>query len=206
MKLFILGGTGNTGAALVEQGLARGHQMTTFGRKAVDVPGGNGAVTSKIGDPMNADQLAAALGGHDVVLSVLGTRGLGGGGTTVLVDAAAATTKAMQTANVRRLVIVSSTLSDPNQDWLPGFLAKTLLKHHAADQRAMESVVTATSLDWTIVRPPRLTNGALTKQLNVADEQLTKGASSMSRKDVAHCMLDIAESGNYKRKVVWVRR
>jgi hypothetical protein len=63
MRLFVLGATGKTGQALVAK---------TF--------------HAVVGNPMRADDLATALPGHDAVLSVLGTRGLG---ATSGVDAAA---------------------------------------------------------------------------------------------------------------------
>ncbi len=206
VKLFVIGATGATGTALVKQGLERGHQVTAFSRSPMKGFDGASALVSHVGDPMRTEELAAVLGGHDVVLSALGTRGLGGGGTTVLVDGVKATMTAMQTVKLRRLIIISSTLNDPNQPWLPRFLARTLLKHHAADQREMEKVIAATDVNWTVVRPPRLTNGALTKNYKVADEQITEGAAAMSREDVAHSMLDIAEQGGHARKVTWVRR
>src|SRR5450759_3057301 len=109
MKLFVLGATGKTGGALVAQAVARGHGVTTFGRSPFA-----GADKAKVlnisGNPMNEAELADALPGHDAVLSVLGTRGLGA--TTVLVDSSRATIAAMRKAGVRRLVILSSALLD----------------------------------------------------------------------------------------------
>src|SRR5690242_21575756 len=38
-------------------------------------------------------------------------------------------------------------------------LLNTFLKHGWADMLAMEDVVTASGVDWTVVRPPMLLNG-----------------------------------------------
>jgi putative NADH-flavin reductase len=76
MRLFVLGATGKTGRALVSQGIARGHRITAFSRSA----GGSDAnemLSSVLGDPMLASELASALPGHGAVLSVLGSRGHG---------------------------------------------------------------------------------------------------------------------------------
>ena len=93
MRLLVLGATGRTGRALVAQGLARGHTVTAFGRSAPRI-----AKTESfhvvIGNPMHADEFAAALTGQEAVLSALGTRGLRP--TSVLVDAARAGIEAMQ--------------------------------------------------------------------------------------------------------------
>jgi putative NADH-flavin reductase len=94
LRLFVLGATGKTGSAIVAQGLARGHHITTFGRTAFT--GTSTLLHNVTGNPMHADELAAALPGHDAVLSVLGTRGLGA--TSVLADGVGATIAAMGSA------------------------------------------------------------------------------------------------------------
>ena len=71
----------------------------------------------------------------------------------------------------------------------------------------MEAAVIGSDIDWTILRPPMTTNGPLTRRYEViagsepADARRTK----MSRSDVAHMMLEIAESGANARQIVWIR-
>src|SRR3954469_11357790 len=115
MRLFVLGGTGRTGSALIAQGLARGHEITTFGRSAFG--GGSQLLRVIVGNPMDANALAAELPGSDVVLSAMGTRGLGV--TSVLADSVRATIEAMRFVGVRRLVILSSSLLDSKIGRLP---------------------------------------------------------------------------------------
>jgi putative NADH-flavin reductase len=204
MRLFVLGATGKTGQALVAQGLARGHAITAFGRSAL-----RGDTTEKfhvvVGSPMRADDLATALPGHDAVLSVLGTRGLGA--TLVLVDSARATIEAMHRARVRRLVIISSSLVDPRSGWLSVLAARTLLRHTASDQRAMERLVTQSELDWTVLRPALFGDGGLTGHyaVSAASAGIPVSRAGMSREDVAHMMLDTVERGAYVREIVWLR-
>ena len=67
IRLFVIGATGRTGRLLVEQALGRGHRVTAFVRN----PASLGPATNLdivVGDPRNADPLAAALPGHDVVV------------------------------------------------------------------------------------------------------------------------------------------
>jgi putative NADH-flavin reductase len=151
---------------------------------------------------MHANDLAAALPGNDVVLSALGTRGLGA--TSVLADAARATIEAMRRAGVRRLVIVSSSLLDSNIGWFPRFVGRTFLRHHAHDQRAMEKQVTESDLDWTVLRAPRFNNSAFTGRYRVSaqSEQTETLGVPMSREDVACMMLDTAERGNHVKQIV----
>jgi putative NADH-flavin reductase len=204
MRLFVLGATGKTGQALVAQGLARGHAITAFGRSA---PRGDRTETFHVvvGNPMRADDLLAALPGHDAVLSALGTRGLGA--TSVLADSARASIEAMQRARVRRLVVISSSLVDPQSGWLSRVAARTLLRHTASDQRAMEQLVTESALDWTVLRPARLGDGVLTGHYAVAAASagIPVSRAGMSREDLAHMMLDTVERGAHVREIVWLR-
>ena len=200
MRLFVLGATGRTGKALVAQGLARGHEITTFGRSAFN--GKAKSLRVVVGNPMQANDLAAALAGNDIVLSALGTRGLGA--TSVLADSVRATIEAMRYAGVRRLVIVSSLLLDPNIGRIPRFLRRTFLRHHVHDQRAMEKQVTESDLEWTVLRAARFKNGPFTGRyvVNAESEQTETSGVPMSREDVACMVLDTAERGNYIRQIV----
>ncbi len=200
MRLFVLGATGRTGKALVAQGLARGHEITAFGRSAFN--GKAKSLRVVVGNPMQANDLAAALAGNDIVLSALGTRGLGA--TSVLADSVRATIEAMRYAGVRRLVIVSSLLLDPNIGRIPRFLRRTFLRHHVHDQRAMEKQVTESDLEWTVLRAARFKNGPFTGRyvVNAESEQTETSGAPMSREDVACMALDTAERGNYIRQIV----
>src|SRR5207245_2604186 len=66
------------------------------------------------GDVLNADQLTAALPGHDVVASILGRRSTNG--ATLLSDGAVAMLKALQTSGVRRYIVVSQGLLFPSRN------------------------------------------------------------------------------------------
>ncbi len=200
MRLFVLGATGRTGSALVAQGLARGHEITTFGRSAFG--GMAKSLRIVVGNPMHANDLAAVLPGNDVVLSALGTRGLGA--TSVLADGVRATIEAMHCAGVSRLVIVSSALLDSNIGWFPRFIGHTFLRNHVHDQRAMEKQVMESNLDWTVLRAPRFNNSAFTGRYTVSAQSEQTGPSEvpMGREDVACMMLDTAERGNHVKQIV----
>lgn len=203
LRLFILGATGKTGGALVAQALAHGHFVTTFGRSSFQ--GADKAkVTSISGNPMSEQELADALPGHDAVLSVLGTRGLRA--TKVLDDSSRATIGAMRKAGVRRLVILSSALLDKNIGIVDRIVGRTILRHFSSDQRAMEKVVSASKLDWTILRPSRMTNSAPEgKSTTTLGEPPTSAGMRIRKEEVARVMLDVVENGKNLGKLVHVR-
>jgi putative NADH-flavin reductase len=70
----------------------------------------------------------------------------------------------------------------------------------------MERIVVASGLDWTIVRPPRLTNGPLTGRYRVENGRLPgrSALASISRADVAHFLLSELENRTHLQHIVGV--
>jgi putative NADH-flavin reductase len=200
MRLFILGATGGTGRALVDQALERGHQVTAFVRspQKLSVPWEGLSVLR--GDPRSVAELSAALPGHDSVLSALGPPGLGR--TMILRECARSTVAAMQAEGPRRLLVVSAAVLFRGAGILTALLRRTMLRNVAEDAAEMERVVMASGLDWTIARPPRLTNGPLTGRYRVGDGRLPRGSLTLSRADVAHFLLDELEHGAHAHQIV----
>lgn len=60
------------------------------------------------------------------------------------------------------------------------------------DLAAMEDALRASPLEWTIVRPPRLTDGPLTGRYRTAVDRNVRGGLTVSRADLAHLMLRAA--------------
>jgi putative NADH-flavin reductase len=188
---------------LVAQAVEHGHSVTTFGR-SLFTGSQSGEILSIVGDPMSASELADALPGHDAVLSVLGTRGLGA--TSVLEDGSRATIAAMRKTGVKRLVILSSALLDAHIGLVNRIVGRTLLRHFSRDQRAMEKLVTASDLDWTILRPPRMTNSAPDEQsTSTLDDPPDSTGMIITKEEVARVMLDTVENGRHIRELVHVR-
>jgi putative NADH-flavin reductase len=203
MHVFIVGATGKTGTALVTQALNRGHKVTAFGRSAYVGPR-HDLLSVVNGNPLVPADLAPALLDHDAVLSALGTRGLGQ--TAVLQQGARALGEAMPRAAVKRLIVISSTLTAP-RTFGARLAARTLLRHHARDQRVMETLIAATTLDWTIVRAPPLTQGPATGGVALSDQcPPTSAPGRISRRDLAGLMLDAAEDRSYVKQMVTVCR
>lgn len=200
MRLFILGATGGTGRQLIDQALARGHHVTAFVRSPEKLRSRREGLSVQQGDPRDAAVLTAALSGHDAVLSALGPPGPRR--STILSDSARATVAAMQSTSMRRLLIVSAAILFEDMGVLAALLRRTLLKNVVIGSGEMEQIVTASNLDWTIVRPPRLTNAPLTGRYQVADNRFPPGKRTLSRADVAHFLLDELVHGAHVRQIV----
>jgi putative NADH-flavin reductase len=203
MRLFVLGATGRTGVELVDLALAR-HRVTAFVRSPEKITRRDPGLAVVKGDVHKADEVAAALAGHDAVLSTLGpTPREAMFGSTLLEHSAASTLAAMKSAGVRRFLVVSSALLFPGGSPAVGFF-RALIGHHLRDSRRMEELVEGSELEWTIARPPRL---VMTRDEGYrAEEGRLPGRMgvgvSMSWRAVAAFLLDAVERQLYARRIV----
>ena len=203
LRLVVIGATGGIGRAVIDQAKQRGHDVTAL----VRTPEKLGSLAEKVhvirGDPLDTEVVKRAIGGHDAVLSALGPPGLGH--STVQQDGARSVVAAMQSVSMKRLVIVSAALLFRDAGVLAAVLRNTLLRDVARDCAEAERIVTGTDLVWTIVRPPRLTNGSLTRNYRVADGRMPERAGALlSRADVAHFLLDEVERAQHTRRIVGI--
>jgi putative NADH-flavin reductase len=200
-RIFVLGATGGTGRAIVEQARQRGHRVTAFVRSPEKLgPAGDGLTVIR-GDPRDAGELRAVLPGHDAVLSALGPPGIRP--TTIVADCARSTVMAMQAAGVRRLLVVGVAVLFEDDGLLTAIARRTFLRNVARDSAEMERIVRASDLDWTIARPPRLTNGPLTRAYGVAEGSMPPAARlTISRADVADFLLDELEHPAHVRRII----
>jgi putative NADH-flavin reductase len=206
MKLTIIGATGGIGRRICAQAVAAGHDVTAIVRNPTAQPPGTRAVVADLAAPDPA-ALESALEGADAVLSALGPRtaadaGVVARGTNALVTA-------MTAVGVRRLIVVSAAPigtvpvpgrpNPPRHDPGDGIvmrsllspLIKRILRVTYADLALMEDGLRAGLVDWTIVRPPRLTDGPHTRTYRTAHDRNVRRGLSISRADVADLMLDL---------------
>jgi putative NADH-flavin reductase len=204
MRLFIIGATGGTGRQLIDQAIERGNEVTAFVRSPEKLGAPRGRLTVRQGDPREVADLATALADHDAVLSVLGPPGAGP--TTILRECARSTVAAMQAVGIRRLLVVSAAVLFEDMGIIVKLMRRTLLRNVAEDSAEMERVIMASGLNWTIARPPRLTNGPLTKHYRVENGRMPRGRWWVSRADVAHFLMGEVERAAHARQIVGMAR
>ena len=223
MKLTIVAATGGIGHHLLQQAVAAGHDVTTVVRNPSKLPGElSGQVRVVTADLATADPAALepAVAGADAVLSGLGPRpgqdpGVASRGTRAIVAA-------MRATDTRRVVAVSAapvgtvpspgrpnpTRHDPGDGFLMRHLLsptlKALLREGYEDLALMEEVLRDSDLDWTIVRPPRLTNRPPSGRYRTAYGQNLRRGLTVSRADVAHLMLRVLEQPETVKQVVGI--
>jgi len=193
MKLLIFGASGATGRQLVQQALDQQFSVTAFVRDPARFTLTHPNLRVVAGDVLQPDTVAAAVPGHDAVLSALGVKHNRVGDTT-LSDGTQNILEAMWTHGVKRFICETS-LGLGSSRGEEGFLFRRvvrplLLKHSFADKERQEALIQASPLDWTIVRPGGLTNGPRTGNYKVAlSFANTRIKKRVSRADVADFML-----------------
>jgi putative NADH-flavin reductase len=223
MKLTIFAATGGIGRHLLDQAVSAGHDVTAVVRNPKNLAGQAGRVRIVTADLTAPDPavLASAVDGADAVLSALGPRnprseaGIASRGTRAIVAA-------MQATGVRRIVVVSAapvgTVPSPGRPNPPkhdpgdGFfmrhlgapLAAAMFRAHYADLALMEDLLRDSGLDWTISRPPKLTDKPLTGVYRTAYGHNVRGGWSVSRADVAHHMLRVLDQPETIKQVIAV--
>jgi putative NADH-flavin reductase len=219
MRLTIIAATGAVGRELLEQALAAGHDVTAVVRNPGKLSREVRAVTADMAAPDPA-ALESAIAGRDAVLSGLGPHsnsdaGIASRGTRALVAAMGATT-------VRRGVAVSaapvSTVPSPGRPNPPkhdpgdGFFMRYLFSRIASarfgkvyvDLALMEDILADSDLEWTVVRPPQLTDKPATGTYRTAYGQNLRGGLSVPRADVAHLMLGVLDRPETIHKTIGI--
>lgn len=209
MRIVVFGAGGPTGRQLVEQALDAGHEVTAVTRRPQLFPARAGLSVADA-DATDAAAVERAVAGSDAVVSALGVPP-GRKPVTLYSTAAAHIVTAMERQGVKRLIVVSSSVLDP--DWRPSgafffnhvldpYVNRVIARTAHEDMRRMEALIRASGLDWTIARPsglfdhPRPTHAVVTE--DSADGVFT------ARADLAASMLRELSEGRYVGRAMGV--
>jgi uncharacterized protein YbjT (DUF2867 family) len=108
----------------------------------------------------------------------------------------------MKRSGVKRLVVLSAAAHFPG---IPNRIASFIMRNHMRDSLAMEEIVQGSGLDWTIARPPRLTQEDYTAHRS-REDAAPKMGFTLSRKAVAAFMLDAIEQEERVHKIVGIAK
>jgi len=208
LRLLIIGATGGTGRQLVRQALEAGHQVTAVARRPAKLNFSDPKLQVAPGDVLDLRSLEAVMPGHDAVLCALGHKQFFWP-TKILSEGTANIIQAMQSANVPRLICESSlgVGSTSGQVGLIGnlFVYPLILPFYSWDKLRQEKIIEESDLDWVIIRPAKLTDGAARGQYRHGPE--VGGyfmPVSIARADVAAFMLEQLRNDRYLGSAVGI--
>ncbi len=202
-KILVLGATGGTGRLIVEQAVARGHDVAVLVRSAEKAKNLKGAKII-VGDARDEAALRQAVKGREAVVSALGTPASPFKEVTLLSTATRALVKAMEAENVSRLVAITG-IGAGDSAGHGGFLFDKLifpllLRNVYADKDRQEAIVKNSGLAWTLVRPSVLNNKPGRGTIKAIEDLSDFHGGSISREDVAKFVLDQVSAD------AWLRR
>ena len=200
-RILIIGATGGTGRILVHEALERGYTVTAFVRDPSKLAVEHPKLKIIRGDVLDRESVAAAVRGHDAVISALGHKRFFYP-TRILSDGTRNILSAMETHKVRRFVC-ETALGTGNTVGRLGllydlFVIPLVLPFYFYDKTRQEKLIAASETDWVIVRPGILTNSAKRGSFRHGfDVGSFFRSVRISRADVADFMIDQLESDTY---------
>ena len=207
MKLILFGVTGDTGSTLLDLALAHGHEVVAVARRPERVTQQHPMLTVLPGDVAAAATLVAPITGADAVISCVGVSSplQARKGTTVYSVGTRNLVAAMRQTGCTRLVVVSSAGVAPRKGapLVYRLLVKPFFLEPAyRDMRVMEQELSATALNWTIVRPPYLTGAPLRTDYRLSPDRNFDDDRPLARASLAHFLLTEVETPRFVRRVV----
>jgi len=204
MKLLLLGATGPTGRQFLDAALQSGDSVTALVRNPTALSDRAEQVTLITGNATSERDVAAAMSGQDAVVSALG-RGSSVTADDLFTRASAAVIGAAEETGVHRLVWLSAFGVGHTYDWASTpqkLIFRTLMRSIYANKEIADKRISSSALDWTVVYPTRLTDGAATGSFRSGERLPMTGLPTISRADVAAFMLSEAHQGEWTRRSV----
>lgn len=208
MKIALIGASGFTGTAILNEALNRGHQVTAIARHPEKITVKNDHLTLKATDASNVSELAEALKGHDAIISCYNASWTSPSMYDDFMQGSEKIQEALQRSGVKRFMVMGGAgsleiapgvqLVDTPEfpaDWKAGATA-------ARDY--LNILRKETELEWTFISPainlhPGTRTGKfrLGKDNPVFDDQQQ---SNISAEDLAVAVVDALEQGKFIRE------
>lgn len=166
MNIVILGATGFSGSAVLDEALRRGHRVTVLVRDRRRWHRSHDNLRVVEGDALDPLALSRILQGQEALIQCLGVGGKGDGKpNTFISDATRLIVGEMERQGVRRLIAMSNVGAGNSIAFMPRFFTRFILPWFMRwlqviidDKNRMEPLIMNSALDWTIVRCPNITD------------------------------------------------
>jgi putative NADH-flavin reductase len=200
MKIAVIGASAGVGLEVVKQLIEAGDSVTTLSRTTDSIPD-SPHVTKVQGSALSEADVVRTIEGADSVLVTLGT-GMSTKATGLYPKASRVLLKVLANLPNKPPVIVLTGFGAGDSWDYNSFFMKWMftlfLKEAYTEKTQMEQLISSGYSNSMFVRPGRLTNGALTQEYRVtASLDTSTKIGSVSRKDVAHFMVDQARNPTY---------
>ncbi|MFC9896030.1 NAD(P)-dependent oxidoreductase [Nocardia sp. NPDC127579] len=219
MRIGVFGATGTIGARVAIEARRRGHEVTAFARDAARFPAATADTTWQVANWLDADSIADAIDGLDVVISAVNA---GHGIDDTIVNAqnfvigARAMVRALERHPETRVISVggggSLEVAPGLQLVDTGTEFTTILTDVLGVPAEYRTVILAlrealhvyrlSNRKWTYLSPSsgRIDPGTRTGRYRVGDDQILPADTDISAEDLAVALLDEAEHPRYLQR------
>jgi putative NADH-flavin reductase len=203
MNIAIFGASGATGHELVKQALGQGHRVTAFVRNPAKLRIRDDHLKVLKGDVSDYSAVAEAVQQQDVAMSALGAK-TPFKRNSDLIAGVRHIVKAMEHAHISRFIYLSFAGVEEGRRHF-GFFFKyviaPVLTNVIKDHEEKENIIKQSNLNWTIVRPPKLTNGSHTGVFRSGENIKQRSMLlAISRADVADFMVQQLTDRSFIKK------
>ena len=203
MRILIFGASGATGLELVKKALEQEHDVTAFVRDLSKLPLAHNNLRVIQGDVKDYKAVEQGIKDQDAVLSALGASSPFKR-DPILITGVKNIIRSMQELNVKRFIYLSFIgVSESRKDagFVINHILAPLLHAAVADHEEKENLIKASNLEWTIVRPPKLTNGSPKGIYRSGEDIKPKSLiPTLSRADLADFLLKQVFDKTFLRK------
>ena len=205
MKIIVFGATGGVGQYVVKQALEKGFEVTAFVRTPSKMEAAHEQLHIIQGNAFNKEEVAAAIAGHDVVVSCLGSS-QGMKKSTEIEEMTKNIVDGMQAHQIKRIVYTASAGINKEIPGISGKLVMKMLKNALTDHRNAVDYIEAHKLNFTIARPMGLTNDAFTGTYRESKTGIPEKAKSIPRADVAHFIVKALSDKQYEYSSIGIAK
>jgi len=200
VNILVLGANGQLGRAVVARLAGDSHRVRAFMRHP-DASTGRPNIELFRGDATDETAAVAASRGEDAVVNTIGS------GTvrrnTIESDTTRVILRALARTPVKRYIAMSAGMVAPVSFVFDNIIRPLLLGNLYREHRLVEKLVRSSDLDWTIVRPPRLSNRPPRGYLEATTER-PRGPIIISRADVADFIAKVLANDAYRHQAVFL--
>ena len=214
MKILLLGATGRTGAHVLDCALQKGYSVSCLVRKPERLKQ-HPNLSIFEGNSNNPINLQNAMEGCQAIISVLNISRTSDfpwarlrTPKTFLSDTMNTIIGLAKKNNIKRIVLCSAWGAAETRKDVPFWFRRTIdysnIKYAYIDHERQEQLLTASNLNYTIVRPTGLTNFNKNLEVKESENNVPKPNFIISRKAVAIFMVDCLEDSSRHHKTITV--
>lgn len=214
-SIAVFGGSGGTGQALIAAALGRGVKVRALyrpGSEPRDARAGLDVVTGQLTIP---EDVRRTLSGTDGAVLVFGPR-LGGflskppaPPEPFCTPATNTIIEEMRRLGIRRLVCQTGAMAGGDSPNWSGFVRRFVRRYRrgfpaiAADRDDQERAVKESDLDWTVVKPFRISRARGTGRVDAAPAVHIGAFTSIRQDDLGGFLLEEVTQGRFHRQAVY---